>query len=326
MNEAATASRKPKALDPEDLAAGLIKGEVLPLSRAITILENDLPPAPAILRALQPHLGRALVVGITGAPGVGKSTLVNAYITHLRQADKSVGVIAVDPSSPISGGAILGDRLRMVDHTSDPGVYVRSLASRGALGGLAPLAARVIDALDAAGKDVIIVETVGTGQSEVEVAAVADIKVVVTAPGLGDDIQAIKAGILEIADVLVVNKADLPLAEATASQLKSMLGLRRGARAAVPVVKTDALDRTGIDELAAAIDACAGDHGPATRAALRRRRGRRLIAEAAMRTLRQRLIEDGDDLLDALGEAVQRGELDLDSAVQQWLAARIEHD
>ena len=156
-----------------------------------------------MLAAIYPRLGHALVVGITGAPGVGKSTLTGAYIGELRQRGKSVGVVAIDPSSPLSGGALLGDRIRMTDHGADPEVFVRSLAARGQLGGLSLTAARVVDAMDAAGKDVVIVETVGTGQSEVEIAGLADVKVVVCAPASGDDVQAIKAGVLEIADIFL---------------------------------------------------------------------------------------------------------------------------
>ena len=195
--------------------------------------------------------------GFTGPPGVGKSTLVDAYITELRKRDLSVGVIAVDPSSPVSGGAILGDRVRMTSHGVDPQVFVRSIAARGHLGGLSATAAFIVDVLDAAGKDVVIVETVGTGQSEVEVAQVADTKVVVCAPGAGDDVQALKAGIIEIGDVLVVNKADLPDAEPTMKRLAAMLTLRH--RPDVPggwtpeVLATTATTGAGVAALADAI-------------------------------------------------------------------------
>ncbi|MCH6588758.1 MAG: methylmalonyl Co-A mutase-associated GTPase MeaB, partial [Proteobacteria bacterium] len=206
-----------------DIIARLRSGEPLALARAITAVENETGDAAEILRAIQPHLGGARVHGFTGPPGVGKSTLVDAYITELRKRDLSVGVIAVDPSSPVSGGAILGDRVRMTSHGLDPEVFVRSIAARGHLGGLSATTAFVVDVMDAAGKDVIVIETVGTGQSEVEVAQIADTKVVICAPGAGDDVQAIKAGILEIGDLLVVNKADLPAAEVTAAYLRGML-------------------------------------------------------------------------------------------------------
>ena len=194
-------------------------GERRATALVITELERLSTAAPILLRAMQPHLGHALVVGFTGPPGAGKSTLVNAVIANLRAAGKTVGVIAVDPSSPVSGGAILGDRIRMTAALDDDGVFVRSLASRGYLGGLSPAAVRIIDALDAAGRDVILLETVGTGQSEIDVAEVADVRVVISAPGLGDDIQAMKSGLLEIADIMVVNKGDRPGAEQTLQQL-----------------------------------------------------------------------------------------------------------
>jgi LAO/AO transport system kinase len=194
--------------DLKGLLARMRTGERRAISRAVTELERLSAAAPRLLEAMQPHLGHALVVGFTGPPGAGKSTLINAYTQHLRAEKKSVGIIAVDPSSPISGGAILGDRIRMTATLDDDGVFMRSLASRGHLGGLCPAAVRVIDALDAAGKDIILLETVGTGQTDIDIAEVADVRVVLTAPGLGDDIQAMKSGLLEIADVLVVNKAD----------------------------------------------------------------------------------------------------------------------
>jgi len=178
--------------DVKDLVARMRSGERRAVASVITELERLSSAAPALLKALQPYLGRALVVGFTGPPGAGKSTLVNAVIANVRASGRTVGVIAVDPSSPVSGGAILGDRIRMTAALDDEGVFVRSLASRGYVGGLSPAAVRIIDALDAAGRDLILLETVGTGQSEIDVAEVADIRIVVSAPGLGDDIQAMK--------------------------------------------------------------------------------------------------------------------------------------
>ncbi len=306
-----------------DLVARLSSGDILSLSRAITALENNLPQAPAILKALQPHLGHSVVVGITGPPGAGKSCLVNAYIGALRQAGQSVGVIAVDPSSPFTGGAILGDRVRMTDHGLDPAVFVRSLASRGHLGGLSPTAARIVDAMDAAGKDIIILETVGAGQSEVEIAEVADIKIVVCAPGLGDDIQAIKAGILEIADILVVNKADLPNAGHTAAQLQGMLTLRRGAAAEVPVLMTVATDGKGIGKLAEAVAALAADSDAESKRARRLARTRRLLASAAAEWVQQEALQHDDPRFADLCEAVQTGEVDLATAAQELLKAMV---
>lgn len=298
----------------------LLAGETIALAKSITAVENSTDQAAALLAGIQPHLGRALVVGITGPPGAGKSTLVNAMVAEWRRRQRSVGVVAVDPSSPLTGGAILGDRIRMSEHTRDPGVFVRSLAARGQLGGLSPTAARIIDVMDAAGRDVVVVETVGAGQSEVEIAEVADVRVVVCAPGLGDDVQAIKAGILEIADILVVNKADLPLAERTVSQLKGMLSLRAAAleplAAQVPVLPITATSGRGVGALVDAVEeragvALRGDE----RAARARQRVRRLLADAAARHVRRLIREAGGDSVDGLCDRVQRGELSIDAAV-----------
>ena len=214
--------------ETQTLAAAIVDGNRRALARAITLVENNTPEAGPLLAALYPHTGQAHLVGVTGAPGTGKSTLVNQIALHLRQRGKTVGVIAVDPTSPFSGGAILGDRIRMRDLAGDPGIFIRSMATRGSLGGLARAASDVVTVLDAAGFDVIIIETVGAGQSEVDVASLAHTVVVVEAPGLGDDVQAIKAGILEIADVLVVNKADDPRARDTVRALRAMLNLSNG--------------------------------------------------------------------------------------------------
>jgi LAO/AO transport system kinase len=298
----------------ESLVDRLLRGEPAALARAITAVETESEKGREILRAVQPRLGQARLVGFTGPPGAGKSTLVGAYIGELLKGGKSVGVIAVDPSSPISGGAILGDRLRMTEHAGDPAVFIRSLASRGHLGGLSPAASRIADLMDAAGKDVVILETVGAGQSEVEVAEVADVAVVVCAPGLGDDVQAIKAGILEIADVLVVNKADLPLADRTRRQLKAMLQLR-ASHGDVPVLSTTATSGAGVAELAAAIEAVWAAKGrppPGTRL-------KRIIAEAAVREVRARILES--PLLAAVAAAVERGELDVAGAASELVRA-----
>ena len=204
----------------------VLNGDRLALTRLLTQVENDSPEGRAALIELFPHTGRAHLIGVTGAPGTGKSSLVNQLALHYRKKeDKRVAVVAVDPSSPFTGGAVLGDRVRMRDLAGDPGVFIRSMATRGSLGGLAQSTANMVQVFDAAGFDVIIVETVGAGQSEVDVARLAHTTLVVEAPGLGDDIQAIKAGILEIADILVVNKADRPGVENTEKALKSMLEL-----------------------------------------------------------------------------------------------------
>jgi GTPase len=209
------------------LADRVLGGDLRGAARLMRDLDDGLPSGEAALRALFPRTGRAYVVGLTGAPGAGKSSLTDRLIAHHRAAGRSVGVVAVDPTSPFTGGAILGDRIRMQDHALDPEVFIRSLATRGHLGGLSRSTADVVQVMDAMGKDVVLVETVGVGQDEIEVAALAHTTVVVAVPGLGDDIQAIKAGVLEIADVFAVNKADREGADRTVRDLQSMLDLRR---------------------------------------------------------------------------------------------------
>jgi LAO/AO transport system kinase len=212
---------------PGSLAERVLAGEVRAAARLMRDLDDHMPGAEATLRALFPRTGRAHVVGLTGSPGAGKSSLTDRLIAHYRAAGKTVGVVAVDPTSAFTGGAILGDRIRMQDHALDPGVFIRSLATRGHLGGLSRSTSDVVQVLDAMGKDVVIVETVGVGQDEIEVASLAHTVVVVTVPGLGDDVQAIKAGVLEIADVFAVNKADREGADRTVRDLQMMLELRR---------------------------------------------------------------------------------------------------
>ncbi len=249
-------------------AAAVVAGSRRELARAITEVEAETEAGGSLLRALHDRVGRASVVGVTGPPGAGKSTLVSALVAELRRVGLRVGVLAVDPSSPFSGGAVLGDRVRMGRHSNDDGVFIRSLASRGHLGGVSRTTARMVEVLDAAGFDVVIVETVGAGQSEVEVARLAHTRVVVCPPGLGDEVQAIKAGILEIADILVVNKADLPGADAAVRDLREMLRLRRGAAAEVPVMKTSARDGDGVAALAEwLIRRGRSEQGPGRRAA-----------------------------------------------------------
>ncbi|MCP4419023.1 MAG: methylmalonyl Co-A mutase-associated GTPase MeaB [Chloroflexi bacterium] len=209
----------------KELLEGVRQGKIRAIARLITRVENSPAAAEQAVLALYPHTGRAHVVGITGSPGAGKSTVVNALVQTLRQQDAKVGIIAVDPSSPFTGGALLGDRVRMRGLSGDPGVYIRSMASRGSLGGLAQATAVVIKILDAAGYDFVLVETVGAGQAEVDIANAAQTTIVIEAPGMGDEIQSIKAGILEIADILLVNKADRPGADRTVRSLQMMLHL-----------------------------------------------------------------------------------------------------
>ena len=257
------------------------------------------------------------MVGFSGPPGAGKSTLIDGYLTHVRALGRSVAVAAVDPSSPISGGSVLGDRVRMYRHTEDPGVFIRSISSRGHLGGLSENIHRVVDLMDASGRDVIVIETVGAGQSEVEIVEIADVCVVVNAPNLGDEVQAIKAGILEIADVLVVNKADLPMARRTTEQLRAMLSLRADSRD-VPVIETVATSGAGIEALAAAIDARA--NGTATqKRANRLRRIRRLIAQSAGRRIRDHILTLDGPQSDALMIDALEGRCGIAEAVDRVL-------
>ncbi|WP_253290051.1 methylmalonyl Co-A mutase-associated GTPase MeaB [Verrucosispora sioxanthis] len=231
-------------------------GDPRAVARLITLVESGDDTVPAIAAALAPYTGRAQVVGLTGSPGVGKSTTTNELVRALRAHGHRVGVLAIDPSSPFTGGAILGDRVRMQDHATDPGVYIRSMSSRGHLGGLSAATPQAVRVLEGAGCDVVLVETVGVGQAEVEVASLADTTLVLLAPGMGDAIQAVKAGILEIADVFVVNKADRDGADATVRDIQGMIALgERGPGQWRPqVVRTIAARGEGIDDVAAAID------------------------------------------------------------------------
>ncbi|MBT4688894.1 MAG: methylmalonyl Co-A mutase-associated GTPase MeaB [Rhodospirillaceae bacterium] len=301
------------------LVERLLGGEKLALARAITAVENNTPAAAGILQAIAPHLGRASVLGFTGPPGAGKSTLINAFVAALRDRAQSVAVLAVDPSSPLSGGAILGDRIRMSEHVADPGVFVRSLASRGHLGGLSRATAHVIDLMDAAGWDTIILETVGAGQSEFEMTDLAHTNIVLLAPGLGDDIQAMKAGILEIADILVVNKADLPGAGTTASQLKSMLSLRPDSGGEVPVIETVATTGAGVDQLADAVSNQLGARDKPGGEHQRRQWFRKMLANAAIQQLDSMIKAGTSPNIEDLCARLQRGEIHIDDAVQRLL-------
>ena len=240
-----------------DIAASiesLRSGDVRALARAISLVENRTPGWSDLLKALFPHSGQARVIGMTGAPGAGKSTLVDHLARFYRKQNDTVGIVAVDPTSPYTGGAILGDRIRMQEHFADPGIYIRSMATRGSLGGLARTTADVTTVLDASGRDVILVETVGVGQDEIDIVRLADITVVILVPGMGDDVQTIKAGIMEIADIFVINKSDREGAERVEREIRALQSLAlRNDGWTPPIVKTVASDGTGIDDLAAAI-------------------------------------------------------------------------
>ena len=238
-----------------ETAKKIISGDIRSAARLISDIDNNIPESRKLLKELYPHTGNAYVIGVTGAPGVGKSTLVNQMIAHLRNQKKTVGVIAIDPTSPFTGGAILGDRIRMQRHVKDKDVFIRSLATRGHFGGLTRSTRSGLDVMDAMGKNVIIVETVGVGQDEVEIAKMAHTTVIVTIPGMGDDIQAIKAGILEAGDLFVVNKADHDGSDRTVSDLKNMVEMgTRDESWTPPILKTQAKDGIGVDELIAGID------------------------------------------------------------------------
>jgi LAO/AO transport system kinase len=233
----------------ETLVDGVREGDRRALARAITLVENADPLAYELVRELYPETGRAYAVGITGPPGVGKSSLISALVRHIRAQDQTVGVVSVDPSSPFTQGALLGDRIRLSDHFLDPGVFIRSMGTRGHLGGLAEAALQALLVLDAAGRDLLFLETVGTGQSEVEVIGVADTVVLVLMPGSGDSVQALKAGIMEIPDVIVVNKKDHPAAKTMLNEVRSILSLDPDRARRPPIVLTEAIEGEGVPEL-----------------------------------------------------------------------------
>ncbi|MBW1601504.1 methylmalonyl Co-A mutase-associated GTPase MeaB [Streptomyces sp. JJ66] len=313
------------AVDVPQLVEQARAGRPRAVARLISLVEGASPQLREVMAALAPLTGNAYVVGLTGSPGVGKSTSTSALVSAYRKTGKRVGVLAVDPSSPFSGGALLGDRVRMSDHASDPGVYIRSMATRGHLGGLAWAAPQAIRVLDAAGCDVVLVETVGVGQSEVDIAGQADTSVVLLAPGMGDGIQAAKAGILEIGDVYVVNKADRDGADATVRELNHMLGLgeaRGPGDWRPPIVKTVAARGTGVDEVVEALEkhrAWMEERG--VLAERRRRRAAREVETIAVTALRERIADlHGDRRLGALAEQIVTGTLDPYAAADALVA------
>lgn len=282
-----------------ELVRDALQGNRYALARLISLVEDNGAQAREALAALYPHTGGAHVVGVTGPPGTGKSTLVNQLAKFLRSGDTSVGIIAVDPTSPFTGGALLGDRVRMGDLAGDPGVFIRSMATRGSLGGLAQATNDVVKVLDAVGFNVVLIETVGAGQSEVEIARTAHTTVVLEAPGLGDEVQALKAGLMEIADILVVNKADRPGASRTAHALEMVINRNAPGddnRWFPPILQTIALDGTGVAEVVEAIEAHR-QHLCSTGLLAQRERMR--VKTELLTVLRQELL---DELMDRLGE------------------------
>jgi len=299
--------------DPRDLIGAVVAGDRKALARAISLVERGDPAGEAIVSELYPRTGNAFVIGITGPPGVGKSSLVSALVRLLRERETSVGVLSVDPSSPFTRGALLGDRIRLGEHFLDPGVFIRSMGARGHVGGLAEATLQAVLLLDASGKDVVIVETVGAGQTEIEISTVADVVVLVLMPGSGDSIQGLKAGIMEIPDVIAINKQDLPEAKGMLAEIRSVVGLEPDADRRPEVLLTSSRSGDGVAELLAAIErrreSLAGGR------VLEERRRRNLSCEvvniAAGRyaeRLRRGIGEDAE--MKALVDAVHRRELD----------------
>ena len=285
----------------EDLVAGLLSGKVRPLAKAITIVENDRPGKRELLKQIYPKTGNAYLLGITGPPGAGKSTLTDKVIAKLRKLGKTVGVIAIDPSSPFSGGAILGDRIRMQQHALDDDVFIRSMATRSHLGGLAKNTVDVIHLLDAAGKDVIIVETVGVGQDEVDIVRIAQTTVVVMVPGMGDSVQISKAGVMEIADVFAVNKADRDGADKLFGELRAMLDMIKGS-IKPEIFRTVAVDDVGIEALVEGIFA----HGKRVESSGLTEKKRAQKAESELRAYLVDGIMERSTALTIYGEVVKR--------------------
>jgi LAO/AO transport system kinase len=306
----------------ETLAAGVRAGDTRALARAITLVENAEPLAYEVVRDLYPDTGRAYTIGVTGPPGVGKSTLIGALVRHVRDLELSVGVISVDPSSPFTHGALLGDRIRLADHFLDPGVFIRSMGTRGHLGGLAESTLQAMLVLDAAGKDVIFLETVGAGQSEVEVIGVADTVLLVLMPGSGDSVQALKAGIMEIPDVIAVNKSDHPAAKTMLNEVRSILGLDLEREWKPPIVLTEAMRSENVEKVWEEIErhrSFLEEHG-----GLEERRRRNLagevfaVASSRAKAHLQAAVADDAELRRLLDE-VQGRELDPLSAVREIL-------
>jgi len=309
----------------ETLAAGVRGGDRRALARAITLVENRDPLAYEVVADLYPETGGAYAVGLTGPPGVGKSSLVSALVRHVRERDTSVGVVSVDPSSPFSQGALLGDRIRLSDHFLDPGVFIRSMGTRGHLGGLAEATLQALLVLDAAGKELVLLETVGTGQSEVEIVGIADTVLLVLMPGSGDSVQALKAGIMEIPDVIAINKMDHPAAKTMLSEVRSILALGPGAEDdgwRQPIVLTEAVRGEGVAELWEQIEAHRAYLEESGRLEERRRRNlaREVFSLASGRAKQhlEQAVADDPELRRLLDE-VQRRELDPLSAVREIL-------
>ena len=322
----AATRRRPAAGDPGTLIERARAGDPRALARLVSLVENRSPELRAVMKAIAPYTGQARVIGLTGSPGVGKSTVTAALVAAYRAAGQRVGVLAVDPTSPFSGGALLGDRVRMQNHATDDGVFIRSMASRGQLGGLAWATPQALRILDAAGFGLVLIETVGVGQAELEIASLADTTLVIVAPGMGDSIQAAKAGILEIADVFVVNKSDRPGAQEVVRDLRTMLSMGEWpeGRWKPPIVSTAAAasDRAGLDDLVERI----GQHqawldSSGELAARRQTRAREEIAAIAVAVLRERMgALPGDQRMAELAARVAAGETDPYTAADELVS------
>jgi len=306
----------------ETLAAGVREGDRRALARAITLVENGDPLAYGVVADLYPSTGNAYAVGITGPPGVGKSSLISALVRHVRAQETTVGVVSVDPSSPFSKGALLGDRIRLSDHFLDPGVFIRSMGTRGHLGGLAEATLQALLVLDAAGKDVVFLETVGAGQSEVEVIGIADTVVLVLMPGSGDSVQALKAGIMEIPDVIAINKMDHPSAKTMLNEVRSILSLDRDSDWRPPIILTEATRGEGVPELWEKVAAHRTHLEESGQLDERRRNNLAgevfAVASARAKTHLEHAVS-GDPELRRLLDEVQRRELDPLTAVREIL-------
>jgi LAO/AO transport system kinase len=305
-------------LTHEELVGGVLAGDRRALARAITLVEEGAPEAEALVREVYPHTGRAASIGVTGPPGVGKSSLVSALVGEVRAAGRSVGVVSVDPSSPFSSGALLGDRIRLSEHFLDPDVYIRSMGTRGHLGGVAEATLQTLLLVDASGKDIVFLETVGTGQSEVEVIGIADVVLLVLMPGSGDAVQALKAGIMEIPDVIVVNKMDHPAAQTMLQEVRSIVALDPDKKRRPRILLTDALRGEGVPELWEALVTRRAELEE--RGELAERRQRNLSGEVetlAVARLRERVREamSTDAAVTEAVERVTRRELDPLTAV-----------
>jgi LAO/AO transport system kinase len=328
VNDAPISQRQPsqRAEAGQTLAQRVLSGDPRAIARAISLIEDEAPLGADLVRGIFGSTGRAYLVGVTGPPGAGKSTLVDRMTTAIRSTGKTVGVVAVDPTSPFSGGAILGDRVRMQAHAGDEGVFIRSMATRGHLGGLARATSEVALVLDAAGRDVVLIETVGVGQDEVEIVRTADVSVVTLVPGAGDDVQALKAGIMEIADIFVVNKADREGADRTVSSIEAMLALHTfgAGEWRPPIIKTEATTGRGVAELLEAIERfrveTAASQGNRRRARAEYR-VRELLAQRFVQHVERTVLEAGE--FTQLMDRIAARETDPYTAVDEIVARTI---